>query len=72
MWERGAGTGEGAAHLEEREETVQFLLLRATIETHAAGVQQHADKTDAEEVVRHVDGALLAGQRPALRCVRRP
>ena len=47
------------AHLKEREEVVQLLLMCTMIKTHPTGIQQHADQPDAEEIVRHVNRTRL-------------
>ena len=62
--------GSGAPYLEEGQEVVKLLLLRPSVETHADGVKNNTNQPDAEEVVRHVDRARLAGRRPAIGCAR--
>lgn len=48
------------AHLEVNEEAVELLLAGAPIEVLSAGVQQGADQTDAEQVLRRVQRARRA------------
>ena len=62
-------TIEVEAYLEESEEVIQLLLLSATIEAHATRVQEDAYKANTEVVIRHIDRALLTGERTALRYV---
>lgn len=47
------------SYLEESQEAVKLLLLRPAVEAHSARVQDDANKTNAEEVVRHVNETWL-------------
>lgn len=54
-------------NLEECQEIIEFLLLTAFIEAHPTSVKKHTDKSDAEEVIRHINSAELSRKRPSFR-----
>lgn len=55
-------------YLEESKEEVKLLLRRASIETMPAGVQERADQTDPEEIVRQIQHIDLARHRGTALC----
>lgn len=57
-------------NLEECQKIVQLSLLRASIKTHAACVQQHTNHPDPEKVIGHINLASLLGQWSPVRWKR--
>jgi len=54
--------------LEKDQERIKFLPERTLVETHPAAIQQNANKADAEEIVRNIDGADLLRKRTTIGC----
>jgi hypothetical protein len=56
----------GKIYLEKGQEIVQLLLLGAMIEAHATRIEEDTDKTDAEEIIWHINRARVLRQRTSV------